>query len=104
MAMSTVHAVSCDAAIEAGKVCAHAVTTKQLLDWGIDCEIVLGHLHVPGQARHKAVYQAWQRGLVRMCTLDPASTGRPWLTPRVQSPESVADVLAFAAASKWVSA
>lgn len=94
---STDNNVSCPSAIEAGKVCAHAVTVPEMRSWGIDCELVLPHSREPGQARHKAVHQAWRMDKVRMCTLDPSTTGRPWLTPRVQSPESIADSLAFTA-------
>lgn len=95
MKRSTVHAVSCPDAAKKGKVCSHAVTTKMLLDWGIEVEIVTDHWKVPGPAFHTARHQAWVLGLVTICTLDPASTGRPWMTPRVQTPESIADALAF---------
>lgn len=98
MRKSTVHALSCPAAVAAGKVCAHAVTVDDLHSWGIDVRHTIADHIVEGTVDSAAaLHAAWLAGHVRMCTLDPASTGRPWLCPKVQSAESIADALALPA-------
>lgn len=67
-------AVSCAHSIAIGQVCSHAVTTAELLAWGIEVGIILDHLRVPGPPFHVARHEAWKRGLVRCCTLDPRLT------------------------------
>lgn len=95
MKKSTDNDVSCPSAIAAGKVCSHAVLVAQLRSWGIDCELILPHHREPGQSFSKAVQQAWEQGHVRICSLDPATTGRPWLTMTRPSAAAVAEAMAL---------
>jgi hypothetical protein len=66
-----------------GAVCSHRVTDEMLLAWGIVTErnerTMMAH-DIPTRAgipRREGVMVAWQRGLVRHCTLHPTGPTPP---------------------------